>query len=59
MCFDRKNADESYLIINRNSSVRKTRDSRDMSNIVLFSSAYVKLVCDFKSILRSEYNSVR
>ena len=49
MCFDRKNADESYLIINRNSSVRKTRDSRDMSNIVLFSSAYVKLVCDFKS----------
>jgi hypothetical protein len=43
----------------RRLAFRKTRDDRDMNNIVLFSSDYVKIVCDFKSILSSDYNSVR
>jgi hypothetical protein len=57
MYLDRKNAYKSYLIINKNGSVRKTRDDIDMSNIVLFSSDYVKKVCDFKSIVGFDYNS--
>ena len=57
MCLDSKNAYKSYSIINKNGSVRKTRDNRDMSNNALISSDYLKLVCDFKSILRYDYNS--
>jgi hypothetical protein len=47
------------VITNRNVSVRKTRDNRDISNIIIFSWDYAKLVCDFKSILSYDYNSVR
>ena len=57
MCLNGKNVYKSYSIINKNGSVRKTRDDLDMSNIVLFSSDYVKIVCDFKSILGFDYNS--
>jgi hypothetical protein len=55
MCLDRKNAYKSYSIINKIGSIRKTRDDIDRSNIVLFSSDYIKIVCNFKSILRSDY----
>ncbi|WP_458719675.1 hypothetical protein [Candidatus Nitrosocosmicus sp. R] len=37
--------------------VRKTTDNRDMSNNALISSDYLKLVCDFKSILKYDCNS--
>ncbi len=57
MCLVSKNAYKSYPIIETSVGVRKTRDNRDMSNIVLFSSDYLKLVCDFKSILKCDYNS--
>jgi hypothetical protein len=37
--------------------VRKTRDNKDMSNNAHISSDYLKLVCDFKSILKYTCNS--
>jgi hypothetical protein len=37
--------------------VKKTRDSRDRSNNALISSDYLKLLCDFKSILKYDCNS--
>ena len=49
---DSKNAYKSYPIIDRSLDVRETRDNRDMSNNALISSNYLKLVCDFKSILK-------
>ena len=43
--------------MDRSVGVRKTRDNRDMSNNALISSDYLKLVCDFKSILKYDCNS--
>ena len=43
--------------MDRGVGVRKTRDNRDMSNNALISSDYLKLVCDFKSILKYDCNS--
>jgi hypothetical protein len=40
----------------RGVDIRKTRDNRDMSNNAFLSSDYLKLVCDFKSILRCYCN---
>jgi hypothetical protein len=57
MCLNGKNVYKSYSIINENGSDRKTRDDIDMSNIVLFSADYIKIVCDFESILGFDYNS--
>ncbi len=57
MCLDIKNAYKSYLIIETSGRIRKTRDNRDMNNNTLISSDYLKLVCDFKSILICDYNS--
>jgi hypothetical protein len=37
--------------------VRKTRDNTDMSNNSLISFDCVKLLCDFKSILKYDCNS--
>jgi hypothetical protein len=37
--------------------VRKPRDNSEMSNSAFISSNYVKIVCNFKSILRSDYYS--
>ncbi len=57
MCLDSKNAYKSYPIMDRSMGVRKTTDNRDMSNNALISSDYLKLVCDFKSILKYDCNS--
>ncbi len=57
MCLDSKNAYESCPIMDRSMGVRKTTDNRDMSNNALISSDYLKLVCDFKSILKYDCNS--
>ena len=57
MCLDSKNAYKSCPIMDRSVGVRKTRDNRDMSNNALISSDYLKLVCDFKSILKYDCNS--
>jgi hypothetical protein len=57
MCLNGKNVYKSYSIINKNGSVRKRSDGRDMSNNALLSSDYMKLVCDFKSILKYDCNS--
>jgi len=37
--------------------VTKTRENRDMSNNALISYDYMKLICDFKSILKYDCNS--
>ncbi|TVP41366.1 hypothetical protein NARC_30080 [Candidatus Nitrosocosmicus arcticus] len=57
MCLDSKNAYESCPIMNRSVGIRKTRGNRDMSNNALISFYYLKLVCDFKSILKYYCNS--
>ncbi|TVP41844.1 hypothetical protein NARC_10250 [Candidatus Nitrosocosmicus arcticus] len=57
MCLDSKNAYKSCSIMDRSVGVRKTRDNKDMSNNALISFDYVKLVCDFKSILKYDCNS--
>ena len=58
MCLDSKNAYKSSPIMDGGVDVRKTKDNRDMSNNALISFDYVKLVCDFKSILKYDCNSV-
>ncbi len=57
MCLNSKNAHKSYPIMGRGVDIRKTRDNRDMSNNAFLSSDYMKLVCDFKSILKYDCNS--
>jgi hypothetical protein len=57
MCLNSKNAHKSYPIMGRGVDIRKTRDNRDTSNNALISYNYLKLVCDFKSILRCYCNS--
>ena len=52
MCLGSKNAYESRPIMDRSVGVRKTRDNRDMSNNAPNSYNYLKLACDFKSILK-------
>ena len=37
--------------------VKKTRDNRNRNNNALISSDYLKLLCDFKSILKYDSNS--
>lgn len=59
MCLERKNAYKSYLSISKNGSFRKRRNNKDTSNFILVQSDHIKLVCDFNSVLRSNYNSVR
>ena len=56
MCLNSKNTHKSYPIMDRGVDIRKTRDNRDMSNNTLISSDYVKLVYDFKSILKDDCN---
>ena len=57
MYLDIKNAYKSYPIIETSVRIRKTRDNRDMNNNTLISSDYLKLACDFKSILICDYHS--
>jgi hypothetical protein len=57
MYLDGKNAYKSYPIMDGGVGVKKTRDSRDRSNNALISSDYLKLLCDFKSILKYDCNS--
>jgi hypothetical protein len=57
MCLDIKNAYETYPSTERSVDIKKARVKRDMNNNALFSSDYLKLVCDFKSILKYNYNS--
>ena len=57
MCLNSKNTHKSYPIMDRGADIRKTRDNRDMSNKAHRSYDYVKLVCDFKSILKYACNS--
>ena len=44
-------------IMDRSMGVRKPRDNSDMSNNALISSDYLKLVCNFRSILKYDCNS--
>lgn len=57
MCLDGKNAYKSYPIMDWGVGVKKTRDNRDRSNNAPISSDYLKLLCDFKSILKYDCNS--
>lgn len=57
MCLDIKIVYKSYPIIETSVGVRKTRDNRDMNNNALFSSDFLELVSDSKSILRYDYNN--
>ncbi len=52
MYLDSKNEYKSCPIMDRDGGFRKTRDYRDMSNNSLISSYYLKLVCDFKPVLK-------
>jgi hypothetical protein len=57
MCLDIKNAYKSFPIMDGGADVTKTRENRDMSNNALISYDYMKLICDFKSILKYDCNS--
>ncbi len=57
MCLNGKNAYKSCPIMDRSVGVRKGKDNRIMSSYVLISSDYMKLLCDFKSILKYDCNS--
>ena len=57
MCLDDKNAYKLYPIMDGGMGVKKTRDNRNRNNNALISSDYLKLLCDFKSILKYDSNS--
>jgi hypothetical protein len=56
MCLDGKNAYKPYPIMDGGVGVKKTRDNSDKSDNVLISSDYLKLLCDFESILKYNHN---
>lgn len=52
MCLDSKNTQSSYPIVDREMSIK----NRDNSNYTFVLSSYVKLVCEFESILKHDRN---